>query len=271
MQEGRTALVEQIQRLITATIAVHPAGHGLCLIGGFRYRLLAGSCRTSSDLDYHWGGDLEQKQEQIVELLERRVVPEVRRRFGYDGHARKAVGPEADSPFVKTVELAFYRTGESPERAGVPVEITSIPCADPPVVRTVAGTVYLTVSDADAIEGKILALLCRIFVQQRDIVDIFLFQDQARADSPGRLRAKLALLGVAPEVAAEKLVALMANRAHHARAIDVIIEDQIDGATAANLKTAGGGGMIFDAVVGTVDGLLKTVDPGRQERRDERP
>ena len=55
------------------------------------------------------------------------------------------------------------------------------------MVKTIAGTVFLTVSDADMIESKILACLNRPFFQVRDILDIFLFQDTLSHDTPVRL------------------------------------------------------------------------------------
>jgi hypothetical protein len=60
MQSERLAFIEQLQRLIAGIVATSPAGHKLSLIGGFRYRLMSRSCRTSADIDYHWDGDLEQ-------------------------------------------------------------------------------------------------------------------------------------------------------------------------------------------------------------------
>lgn len=257
MKERSVAIVENIQTLIVRLIATHPAGLHLCLIGGFRYRLLSRSCRTSVDIDYHWDGDLEKKQEEILELLAKRLLPEVRKRDGLDGHVHKATGPDADSPFVKTVEVALYRTGEDPVRIEVPVEITSIPCADPPVVRTVAGTVYLTASDMDMAEGKVLALFCRTLVQERDIVDLFLFQDQFAGSAEQRLVVKFAKLGILPEAVSERFQALVRNRASHVRAIDAIIVDQIDPAEAANLAAAGGGAMIFDAVIALLKDRLQ--------------
>jgi len=135
MQIERTRLIEEIQRLTVGLIAINPAGHKLCLIGGSRYRLLNRSCRTSLDIDYHWDGDLESKLTEIMEFLRAKILPEVKRRFGFDGDVRKATGPDADSPCVKTVAMAFYRTGEAGERIELPVKITNIPCLDAPVVR----------------------------------------------------------------------------------------------------------------------------------------
>ena len=259
MQPERTKLVEEIQRLAAGLIAINPAGHKLCLIGGSRYRFLNRSCRTSLDIDYHWDGDLESKQTEIMDLLRAKLLPEVKRRFGFDGDVQKATGPDADSPCVKTVTAAFYRTGEAEERIELPVEITSIPCMDSPVVRTVAGIVYLTASDADMIESKVLALFNRIFLAERDIVDIFLFQDSFARDSSQRLKAKFAGLHISPESVSGRYSRLLAKRAVHVRAVEEIIANQIDAAVAANLKASGGGEMIFDTVVAMLRDKLRIV------------
>ena len=131
----------------------------LCLIGGFRYRLLNASARVSADIDYHWEGDLQRKQAEIVDVLRSKLLPEVKRQLGYDGDIRPATGPEAESPAVRIVETAFYRVAEPGSRVEIPIEITRVARLDSPLVRTIAGTVFLTVSDADMIESKILAFL----------------------------------------------------------------------------------------------------------------
>ena len=102
MNMERFEVVEAIQKLIVSVIATHPAGHRLCLIGGFRYRLLSQSCRMSVDIDYHWDGNLAAKQAEVATLLTARALPEIQRRFGYDGQVRTTTGPDANSPSVKT-------------------------------------------------------------------------------------------------------------------------------------------------------------------------
>jgi hypothetical protein len=249
MNEIRFQTIEGIQKLAAGVIATSPAGHRLCLIGGFRYRLLSHSCRTSLDIDYHWDGNLDGKQMEIVDLLKSKLLPEVKRRFGYDGTVSPASGPDADSPFVRTVLAAFCRTGASADRIELPVEITRITCLDKPVVRTVAGTVYLTASDADMVESKIIALFNRGFLEARDILDLFLFQDSFIADSAQRLRTKFVRLQISSAAVSDRCGRLLKNRAVHVRAINAIIDDQVDAAVAATLKAAGGGNMIFDTVV----------------------
>lgn len=260
MQSERIKLVEEIQRLAAGVIAINPAGHKLCLIGGSRYRFLSRSCRASLDIDYHWDGDLEVKQTEIMELLRAKLLPEVKRRFDLDGDVRKATGPNADSSCVKMVTMAFYRTGKAGERIELPVEITSIPCMDAPVVRTVAGIVYLTASDADMIESKVIALFNRPFLAERDIVDLFLFQDGFVHDSARRLKAKFTGLHMSPESVSGRCGRMLVNRSVHMRAVEEIIANQIDEAVAANLKISGGGGMIFDNVVAMLKDKLTIVE-----------
>ncbi|HVV02174.1 MAG TPA: hypothetical protein VHH88_12475 [Verrucomicrobiae bacterium] len=55
---------DRLQRLVAHAIARSPAGVNLLLIGGFRFRLLDNSHRLSVDIDYHWGGDLDAKQQE---------------------------------------------------------------------------------------------------------------------------------------------------------------------------------------------------------------
>lgn len=70
----------------------------MLLIGGFRYRLLDHSPRFSVDIDYHWGGDLEAKQRELLGLCRRVILGQVRRELGYEGSASARTGPDADSP-----------------------------------------------------------------------------------------------------------------------------------------------------------------------------
>ncbi len=243
------AIFEQIQTLAAQILATHPVGHQLCLIGGYRYRLLDASCRASIDIDYHWEGDLYEKQAEIVEVLQKRLLPEVKRQFDYDGDVRPAGGPAAESPAVRIVDMAFYRSAERGSRMEIPLEITQIPRHDPPVVRTVAGTVFLTVSDADMIESKIIALLNRQFTQARDVLDIFLFQDSLPPDAAGRLSQKFDELSLAPADVIERLGRLQADSSVHVQEIERVLDTQVDPAVAANLRVAGGAAMIWDRVM----------------------
>lgn len=248
--------IERIQLLAVKILATHPAGRGLCLVGGFRYRLLNQSARASNDIDYHWEGDLQSKRMEIVKLFRSKLLPEVKRQLGYAGDVRPATGPDGESPVVRTVDLAFYRVAEPGSRIEVPVDITGVACLDSPMVRTVEGTVVLTVSDADMIESKILACLARTFPQVRDVLDIFLFQDALRPDSPGRLSQKLNQLPLPPAEAIERLHKLANSRTVHVWGIERLLDEQVNAAVAVNLRAAGGAAMIWDSVMSLLEELL---------------
>lgn len=254
--ENNLAPVERIQLMAAKILATHPAGRGLCLVGGFRYRLLNESARASNDLDYHWEGDLQKKQMEIVDLFRSKLLPEVKRQWGYDGDARPASGPDAESPVVRTVQLAFYRIREPGSRIEIPVDMIRVAPLDPPVVCTVEGTVFLTVSDADMIESKILACLARSFLQVRDVLDIFLFQSALRPDSPVRLSRKLSKLALPPAEAIERVKKLAKNRSVHVRGIERLLDEQVKQTVAANLRAAGGAAMIWDSVMSLLDEIL---------------
>lgn len=247
MSEHQTKAIEEILRIVARLLATSPAGHGLCLIGGFRYRFLDQSARQSRDLDYHWEGDLTKKQEELVSLFKRRLLPEVKRRLGYDGDIRAATGPEADSPAVRIVELAFWSAG-SAGRIEVPVDITRIVCRDPVIVRTADGVVYPTPSDADLIEGKVIALFNRHYIQHRDLVDLFLFSSHLRPDSAERLRDKFTTIPINQETILRQLGDFESHPDYHIRSIAAVITDQLDPSAAANIETAGGAKLVFETV-----------------------
>lgn len=247
MNEQQTKAIEDIQRTVARLLATNPAGHGLCLIGGFRYRFLDESVRKSRDLDYHWAGDLVAKQTELVSLFNRRLLPEVKRRLGYDGDVRTATGPESDSPAVRIVELAFWSAGV-PGRIEIPVDITRIACRDPVTVRTADGVVYPTPSDADLIESKVIALLNRRYIQHRDFVDLFLFSSHLRPDSAERLREKFATLSIGRESISRQLQDFDTHPDYHIRSIAAVITEQLDPSAAANIEAAGGAKMLFAEV-----------------------
>ena len=248
MDSELPTIVERIQTLAATLIATHPVGHRLCLIGGFRYRLLNASARASVDIDYHWEGDLNRKQAEIVDLLRSRLLPEVKRQVGYDGDVRPAAGAGAESPAGRIVEMAFYRVAEPGSRVEIPIEITRVARFDAPMVRTIGGTVFLTVSDADMIESKILAFLNSQFCRVRDLLDVFLFQDALRPDAHLRLSLKLKRLALPLAGAIQALDRFEANRAVHVREIERLVSEQVTPAVAVNLRAAGGGAMVWDVV-----------------------
>ncbi|MCE5276908.1 MAG: nucleotidyl transferase AbiEii/AbiGii toxin family protein [Planctomycetaceae bacterium] len=247
-------VTETIQRTVAKLLAGSPAGHRLHLIGGFRYRLLDGSPRVSQDIDYAWEGDLDQKQQEIIDLCNRRLLPDIRSRMGYQGSAQAGTGELADAPSLRVVNLAFWRDAPG-SRIEIPVEITRVIRLDAPAVRTAGGTVYSTLSDADMIESKVIALLGRPVIEHRDLVDVFLLADHLAADSDTRVTEKLARLGLQSH-AAQRIASLHDSRRYHARSIDAVVAAQIDEPAAANIRCSGGGEMILDAVLGTLEQKL---------------
>lgn len=263
MNEQQTRTIDAIQRIVARLLATNPAGHGLCLIGGFRYQFLDQSVRKSRDIDYHWEGDLVAKQGELVSLFNRRLLPEIKRRLGYDGDVRAATGPEADSPAVRIVELAFW-SSSSQGRIEVPVDITRIVCRDPVTVRTADGVVYPTPSDADLIEGKVIALFNRRYLQHRDFVDLFLFSSHLRPDSAERLRDKFATLSIARETILQQLRDFETHSDYHIRNIASVITEQLEPSAAANIEAAGGAKMVFETVHRLLATKLKLdAEPGQ--------
>lgn len=278
MNAEQRSRVEELQRLVARTVAVHPAGRNLLLVGGFRYRFLDGSVRASDDIDYHWSGALQEKQKELLALFERTLLPEVRRNLRYECAVRLPSGPDAESPVVRTVDLAFWQVGPPPVRIEIPVEVTRIPCADPVIVRTAGGTIYPTVSDADMIESKVVAIFNRTHLRHRDFVDLFLFRDRLRPDSASRLAAKFKVLGLANSVLADRMADLQAHQAYHARAIEEVVDTQLDDAAADQIRDAGGGEIVLSAVLDSLTALVgqhaSVLDPepgNRKSRSHARP
>lgn len=263
MPADRFAITEQVQRQIARLVATVPAGLGLCLIGGFRYRLLDRGVRRSVDIDYHWEGDLAAKQRELIDLFERRLVPDVRRRLGLEGAVSAARGAAGESTAVTVVELAFWRLDSDLGRIEIPVEITRIERVDPPTARTSDGVVYRTASNADMFESKVIAVVGRTFVEHRDLVDLHLFASHAAPDAATRLRGKLARLGITTATVQRRLDDLDQAGTHHAAAIDAVIRDQIDPASAATFIDAGGG----RAVLASARDLLAHLLDAPEQRR----
>jgi len=245
---------DRLQRTVARLIATSPAGVNLLLIGGFRHRLLDNSQRFSVDIDYHWDGDLDAKQRELLGLCRRVVLRQVRRELGYEGSAWARTGPDADSPSAKFIDLRFWK-GDL--RVEIPLEITQIVCLDPPMIRTASGTVHATPSDADVIESKIIAVLNRPFLQHRDLVDIFLYGDKLRPDSPARLEQKLVKLQVSPETVAARLGDLQEHAEYHATAVQRVIDEQVEATVARQMNAGGGGRSVLDSALA----LLRQVCP----------
>jgi hypothetical protein len=235
--------IDQIQRWAARIIAQHREGVGLRLIGGFRYRLIDGSGRTSADLDYHWDHDLGAKRDEVVRLLQRQLLPEVKRRLGFDGLVYASNAPGEESPFVKTAEIALYGSGLS-GRMEIPVDFTRIPCLDAPVAATIDGTVHLAASDADMVESKILAVFLRTPPAARDFVDLFLFRDRLHVESMDRLATKCGDMKLGPAWMDEAWQRIRQQRATVEAGIERVLSEQMEPAVADNLRLAGGAGMI---------------------------
>jgi len=231
--------------MAAAMVATHPAGSGLCLVGGFRYRLLDRAARRSVDLDYHWSGDLDTKQRELADLFSRRLLPDVRRRFGLDGSVR---ANPIESPAAAVIELAFWSIGTDLGRLEIPIDIIRLECLDPPTVRTADGILYRTASNADMLEAKVLAVMGRTFLEHRDLVDIFLFASHAAPDAAERLARKLGSLRISAETIARRLADLRSQDARHVAAVDHVIREQLDDEAAESLRLAGGGGLVVSTV-----------------------
>jgi hypothetical protein len=241
--------IETLQRLVAQMIATHPAGLNLLLIGGFRYRLLDNIPRFSRDINYHWDGDLTEKQQQLIKLCRRGLIPQVRRQLGYEAGVHPATGPESESPDARFVDLSFWRPNVAHSRVEIPLEITRVACLDPTTVRTSDGIVYPTPSEGDLIESKILAVLNRIHLAHRDLIDLFLFGNRLLSDSPQRLQEKLQRVHSDDNAIRKRLIDLGENADYHSRALQQIIDNQLDPAVAANLNLGGGGSAVLQRAV----------------------
>lgn len=251
-RETESGLTDEVQERIVRLVATSPAGHNLLLIGGFRYRFLDRSARTSRDIDYHWAGDLEEKQKELRTLLERRLLPSLKRDLDYDGQVELQHGPAADSPAVKAVIVALWKTSVPHSRVEIPVEITRVPNLDRTEIRTVHGAIYPTLSDADQIESKVVAVFARRVLQYRDIVDIFLFAGQLMPESRERLAGKFASVGITRDDVALRLDDLDRHAAHHAKQVQMILDTQLDREAVGNLNAAGGGRLVLEKVLATL-------------------
>lgn len=245
---------ERIQRLVARTIATSAAGNQLCLIGGFRYRLLDRSARISQDIDYHFAGDLAERQTALLALMNGRLLSDVHRQLGYQGDARLGA-PGDESDWLRSIHLAFWKENVPASRIEIPVELVRIQCHDRPVVKTMEGTVYLTASDADMVESKVVSLFGRTVVEHRDLVDLFLFAGSLLPESGERLAAKLASAGVASGRIEERLASFREGRRYHVGAIDRVLQDQLDRPTADALQSAGGGEMVLGEVLQVIERL----------------
>ena len=108
---------------------------------------------------------------------------------------------------------------------------------------------YATPSDTDLIESKIIAVLNRIFLQHRDLLDVFLYADKLQQGSPARIEEKLVKLQVPPEIVSRRLKDLQQNREYHATAIQRIIDEQMETTLEQQINMGGGGRTVLDSAV----------------------
>ena len=87
--------------------------------------------------------------------------------------------------------MAFYLVAEPGSRIEISIEITNVARLDARWFALSQAPLFLTVSDADMIESKILAFLNAPFCRVRDVLDIFLFQDALQSDASSPLSQKL--------------------------------------------------------------------------------
>jgi hypothetical protein len=166
------------------------------------------SQRFSIDIDYHWDENLREKQKQVEDNCNRVVLREQKRQFKYEGSASRRTGPGADSENAAFVDLRVWKEGLGFE---ISIGLTKIIRFDPAAIRTVNGTVYATPSDADMIEAKILAVLNRVYLQHRDFVDIFLYGNTLRPDSPERVKKKIQALAISADSIQKRIQDLNKN------------------------------------------------------------
>lgn len=235
--------------MIVRLVATNPVGQGLNLIGGFRYRLLDDGPRRSLDVDYHWDGELSEKQARLAQLFKSRLLPEVKRRLGFEGSVNTDASPTFLPPFVRVVNLAFWREDQTGGRIQIPVDITRIICLDRPSVRTVDGVIYRTASDADLIESKVISVFTRTRLEHRDLVDLFLFASHLVPDYVKRVHQKLETLQTRSIVVAARLSDLLGHRDYHERAIDELVSTQLDPHASDNIQAAGGGAVVLGAAL----------------------
>jgi hypothetical protein len=99
------------------------------------------------------------------------------------------------------------------------------------------------------VESKVIALWSRLYVQERDMVDLFLFRDHLARDCQQRLKTKLSQLSLSQSMVAERIGNMLAHRDRHVRSISEILDEQFDENVAANIRLAGGAAMVFDQVM----------------------
>jgi hypothetical protein len=150
-------------------------------------------------------------------------------------------------------------------RIEIPIDLVSIACLDRPEARTKSGTVYLTASDADMAESKILSLLLRLHIAQRDLLDLYLFKSALPPDSASRVRRKMNDLRIAPGEIDRLLESMGKNRSAHLKALRMILDTLVGEGGRKAIETAGGENSVFDAVLSVLrEYRTKSVKKGKQ-------
>jgi SOS response regulatory protein OraA/RecX len=104
-------------------------------------------------------------------------------------------------------------------------------------------------SDADLVESKVIAVLNRLFLQHRDLVDVFLYADKLQADSPTRLHQKLVQMQIPAETIMRRLKDLQDNQQYHATTIQKVIDEQMETTVGHQMNAGGGGKTVLDSVL----------------------
>ena len=107
------------------------------------------------------------------------------------------------------------------------------------------------------VESKVISLFSRQTIEERDLIDLFLFENQLAPNSAERIAEKLSRSSITHLWVKEKLHNMVASRDCHICAIKEIIEDQLDPQAAAHIKEAGGAPLIFDRVGEVLQKRLK--------------
>jgi predicted nucleotidyltransferase component of viral defense system len=237
--------LERLQKKIAKTIA-SGSGRQLLLIGGFRYRLIDNSIRQSMDIDYHCLENIDEVKKSLISLFNRRLFPEIKREFGLDG---SIIGKTDLEKTEYTIELSFYN---QTSRFEIPVDLINITCMDNPEIRIINGLIYLTVSDADMVESKILSLISRL--QDRDLLDLYLFKDRLLPNSANRLQKKLNVLNLSVSELTKLIKILQKNYTLHVKNLNKIIEERVNKNMQEMLQSVG-----TNSILDSIIELLKTI------------
>jgi hypothetical protein len=97
--------------------------------------------------------------------------------------------------------------------------------------------------------GRIPLVLNRLFLQHRDLVDVFLYADKLQADSPTRLHQKLVQMQIPAETIMRRLKDLQDNQQYHATTIQKVIDEQMETTVGHQMNAGGGGKTVLDSVL----------------------